>query len=246
MDLTLHQFAFSHFNEKARWALAYKGLAHHREIYLPGPHMPAIRKLSGQTQTPVLQTNSGYIAGSAAIIDHLETSYPDPPLYPAESPQRQQALQLQQTLDLELGPAVRTALFSALINELSYLCHMFAGHTTTPKRLAYRMTLPLVKGMIAKGNGTDDADNIARCFERTMAWLDQLQQSLTPSGYLVGDQFSVADLSAAALLAPIASVTHIDMKRPDPIPDSVQHVFDQFSEHPTIGWVNQIYQQHRP
>jgi glutathione S-transferase len=46
MKLELHQFPSSHFNEKARWALDYKGLEHSRLNYLPGPHMRPIKKLS--------------------------------------------------------------------------------------------------------------------------------------------------------------------------------------------------------
>jgi hypothetical protein len=47
-ELTLHQFLYSHFNEKARWALDHKGIPHQRRAYLPGPHRPAMQRLSGQ------------------------------------------------------------------------------------------------------------------------------------------------------------------------------------------------------
>ena len=36
--VTLHQFRYSHFNEKVRWALDFKGIAHERVSELPGPH----------------------------------------------------------------------------------------------------------------------------------------------------------------------------------------------------------------
>ncbi len=68
MAIVLHQFEFSHFNDKARWALDFKGIEHRRESYLPGPHMFFIRRLSGQAQTPVLAVDNEVIPGSAAII----------------------------------------------------------------------------------------------------------------------------------------------------------------------------------
>ena len=43
----LFQFKVSHFNEKARWALDYKGIAHVRHSLLPGPQKAKMRKLSG-------------------------------------------------------------------------------------------------------------------------------------------------------------------------------------------------------
>ena len=75
-DLVLHMFPASHYNEKARWALDWKGLPHRRVPYLPGPHAPQIQRLTGQTATPVLVTNGRAIAGSAQIIDALESAYP--------------------------------------------------------------------------------------------------------------------------------------------------------------------------
>ncbi|MCA9686256.1 MAG: glutathione S-transferase N-terminal domain-containing protein, partial [Myxococcales bacterium] len=51
MSLELVQFAFSHYNEKARWALDYKGLAHRRRSLLPGPHVPVVKLLTGKAET---------------------------------------------------------------------------------------------------------------------------------------------------------------------------------------------------
>ena len=64
----------SHYNEKARWALDWKGAAHERQSLLPGPHMRTVKKLTnGATvQVPVLVEAQQVIAGSAAIIEHLD------------------------------------------------------------------------------------------------------------------------------------------------------------------------------
>jgi len=52
-------FTFSHFNEKARWALDYKGIRHVRHPLVPGFHASTVRKMTGQTAMPVLQMNGG-------------------------------------------------------------------------------------------------------------------------------------------------------------------------------------------
>ncbi len=245
MTVTLHQFAYSHFNEKARWVLDVKGIEHQRETYLPGPHVGAMKRLSGQTQTPVLEIDGEVIAGSAAIIDHLEARHPQPPLYPVDPGLREQALALQKEMDASLGPDVRTLLFSALVNEGSYLCNMFAGGKGLAKRLGYRAMFPVARGVIARGNGVTP-ENVARCKTATRDWLDRIAEQTRDTGYLVGDTFSVADLAAAALLAPIANVSHRAMKRPRPIPQSVQSVLALNASHSTIAWVNHIYDAHRP
>ena len=46
----LWQFTASHYNEKARWALDWKGVAHVRQSLLPGPHAlttPAVNARAG-------------------------------------------------------------------------------------------------------------------------------------------------------------------------------------------------------
>lgn len=244
-DVVLHQFPYSHFNEKARWALTYKKVAHVRQSYLPGPHIPQIKKLTGQSQTPVLDWHGEIITGSAAIIDKLESEIAEHPLYPADYLMKQKALELQAYYDTEVGPANRTVLFSKMIDEASYMTGMFSTGKSLPTRLFYRATFPLAKGLIARGNGVTP-ENTARSRDITARAMDELARNTEATGYLVGDTFTVADLSAAALFAPLANPTHPDMKRPEPVPDSIQSLLADYRDHPAIAWVNRQYQLHRP
>lgn len=244
--LVLHQFEFSHFNEKARWALDYKGLQHERVSYLPGPHMPAIRKLSGQQQTPVLEMDGEVISGSAAIIDALEGRFPEPPLYPLDDEPQRRALDWQARFDEQVGPAARSALFSGLIQAPGYLVKMFGRRASTPKRLLYRASFPLAKPLIARANKAVDPGDIKRAFERFENALEEVADATQHTGYLVADRFSVADLTAAALLAPFANPDHPDMSRPQPMPAPVADIMEPYADHPALDWVRRIYRDHRP
>jgi glutathione S-transferase len=244
--LTVHQFIASHFNEKVRWALDYKGLTHRRETYLPGPHFPVIKKLSGgPSTTPLLQHDGGTISGSAAIIDWLERRYPEPALLPSDTALRDKALALQARFDASIGPATRTLLFEVLLKEPDYLCDTFSASKPWLKRLAFRATFPAAKGFIRKGNGVFP-DNIARSRHITQAALDEVAAGVASTGYLVGSRFSIADLCAASLLAPLTNVSHPDMQRIEPMPDSVQSFLAQWADHAAIAWVHQMYERHRP
>lgn len=244
MAVVLHQFQASHFNEKARWALTYKNVAHERVSYLPGPHMPAIKKLSGQSQTPLLQIDETYTSGSAAIIDLLERSYPDQSLYPADDEARAAALDLQQRFDASVGPAVRTVVFSVLVRHPGYLCKIFACSHSALKQLAYRAIVPALTPVIGKANGVTP-ENTDKAFSITAAALDEVAQLTAETGYTVGATFSVADLTAAALLAPIAALTHPDMARPQPMPADFAELIARYAEHDAIAWVQRMYAQHR-
>lgn len=245
-ELELHQFPYSHFNDKARWALAYKGVEHRRVNYLPGPHIPAIRSLSGQPQTPVLRIDGEVVAGSAAIIDRLERAFPTPALYPVAPENRTRALDWQSRWDASVGPAVRTALFSVLIDEPAYLCRIFSDGKGRLKRALYRASFPVARPMIAKGNGVTSAAAVAAAFDTTEAALDELAAAVRGSGYLAGDAFSVADLTAAALLAPLCEPPCVDMQRPGPAPPAMRALLERFATHPAIAWTCEQYARHRP
>lgn len=60
----LLHFPVSHFNEKGRWALDYKGVPHVRTALLPGPHKLRVQRVSGQGRVPVLRDGETVIAGS--------------------------------------------------------------------------------------------------------------------------------------------------------------------------------------
>lgn len=245
-DVLLHQFASSHFNEKVRWALDRKGVPHTRRSHLPGPHAGSLRRLSGQTQTPVLVLDGRVIPGSAAILAALEERFPERPLLPARPEAHRRALRLQEEFDREVGPAVRTAVFSVMIDEPGFLCRTFAGSRAAPTRLLYRALLPVARGRIARANQADEPEAVARAFERTHRALDFVAAESRATGQLVGEDFTLADLACAALLAPLAELSHPDMRRPAPIPAAIGAFLAEWREHPGVAWVRGQYERHRP
>lgn len=244
--IVLYQFRASHFNDKVRWALAFKSLAHQRKTLLPGPHQGTIRKLSGQTSTPVLELEGRVIAGSAAIIDALERRFPSPALYPDDANQRQEALDIQTRFDRELGPATRILAFTVFVNELGYVSRLFGGETSPLQRGVYRLVLPLVKPIMAKTNGVTDPENVKRSAVIMRQALDWIAESTAQRKFLVGDSFSVADLTAAALLSPIMQLEHPDMRPAAPVPAALEGLWNEWKEHPAIRWAKGIYRDHRP
>src|SRR5215468_6470913 len=86
---TLWQFRHSHFNEKVRWALDWKGIAHVRRSLVAGPHIPRVLWLTGQKQVPALVLDGEVLHDSTQIIAALENRWPTPALYPADGAERQ-------------------------------------------------------------------------------------------------------------------------------------------------------------
>ena len=101
----LHQLKFSHFNEKARFALDYKGVAHVRRTVFPGQHRDVARELAGTSTLPILVLDGRAVPDSTQIIAALEELRPEPPLYPSDPEDRRRALELEDHFDEQLGPA---------------------------------------------------------------------------------------------------------------------------------------------
>jgi glutathione S-transferase len=76
---------------------------------------------------------------------------------------------------------------------------------------------------------------------------DELHKATEATGYLVGDRFTLADLSAAAVLAHLVLPDEYPYRLWDP--DEVQPALRAFRErlsgHPAFGWVQRMYRLHR-
>ena len=242
-DLELFQFARSHYNEKARWALDFKALPHVRHSLIPGPHMFTAKRLSGQQQVPVLRRGKEVVAGSAQIIARLEELQPEPNLYPKDPGEREGALAIQSRFDEEVGPAVRLAMFAELQADPGYFASLFTDDRSLPVRVAYRCALPVLQMIMNRDLGIT-ADAVEPALAVTREALDFVAENSAPSGQLVGNRFSVADLTAASLLMP-AILPEGGIRYPEPLPAVVDSWVARFSEHPGAAWVREIYARYR-
>ena len=92
--------------------------------------------------------------------------------------------------------------------------------------------------------GIDDA-GAARSLAKVDAALDRLEAEIGPSGYLVGDTFTVADLTAAALFAPLVQPPEFPYPLPTPLPPAAAALRAPLAARPGCRWVAEIYRCHR-
>jgi glutathione S-transferase len=241
-DIELFHFSASHFNEKARWGLDWKGLPHTRTALLPGPHAGKVKKLSGQTGTPVLRWGDEIITGSARILATLEERQPEPALFPADPDLRAQALAIQTEFDDEVGPEVRLAKFFDVM-DAAYMKAVFAREAGPVMRTLYGLMFPLVENKI-RTQMNINAETAKVAGERTRQAFEFVSKKAGPDGYLVGDRFSVADLACASLLMP---AVELEEWGGPPVPGLPRDTrwFARWSDHPGAEWVREIYRRHR-
>jgi glutathione S-transferase len=243
----LLQFPYSHYNEKARWALDLKRVPHTRTSYLPGPHMLSIRRLTGATEVPVMRLGDEIVPGSARIIDELERRFPEPALYPSDPVLRARSLEVQTWFDGAVGPMVRRAVFAALLTDGDYVCRMFASDRSAVTRTLYRAAFPATRIAMKASMGIAGPQSIADAHARVREALDFVaREAGSPEGQLVGDTFTVADLTAASLLAPAVSPAGTPMALPEPHPPVLQAWLALWVDHPGAAWVRAQFRKHRP
>ena len=112
-DVLLWHFPISHFNEKVRWTLDLKRIPHRRRALGPD-YLFRAWWATGRATLPVLFVDGRAIGDSTRIIAALEEMVPAPPLYPRAEAARRRALALEDWLDEEVGPAIRSAIVATL------------------------------------------------------------------------------------------------------------------------------------
>ena len=240
----LWQYSFSNFNEKARWALDFKRVPHRRRSLLPGgPKAMAFSR--GEGTLPVLDLDGERIVDSTRIIEELERRFPERALYPADPAERRRALELEDYFDEHAGHDMRRVGFWELRDERAYGGSFLTTDQGRAKRLAVKAAMPVIfpvawRYMNKRYDFSEEGAERSR--GALIAALDRIESERGGGDYLVGDGFTVADLTAAALLFPLAWPPELQYEFPEPPPSEF---LDSLADHPTVGWISETYRRHR-
>jgi glutathione S-transferase len=236
----------SHFNEKVRWALDYKGVPHERRSVFPGMQELRARTLRGGTSTlPVMQIEGERIGDSTRIIEALERRWPEPTLYPEGADERRRALELEDFFDEHCAHELRRALFDPLLRHPDLMAEA-TGADRRRGGAVLKVTFPVVSRAVRMKYGVKP-DRIADARAKVAAAFDRIEAEAGPDGYLVGDSFSVADLTAAAILSPLVVPPEFPYHQIDPErwPAEGREFRDSLASRPGFEWVYEMYRRHR-
>jgi glutathione S-transferase len=200
MTIALHRFALSHFSEKTRACLDFKGLDYRVVEHTQGADQLALWRLSGQRKVPVIEHDGSVVHDSTAIALYLDHAFTDGhrALLPSDLRARREVLELEDRLDAMLGPnvpviafdhaqrdpAVRDATLRVLIPG-SALARGAASVAGTLSRPA--LWLPAARARV-DGAYAQVREILGECCDR-----------LASRRYLTGDTPTLADVTAAGL-----------------------------------------------
>jgi glutathione S-transferase len=245
----LWQIDISHYSEKVRWALEYKGIDHVRRTPLPGTHIPiALVMTRGEQPTfPVIQIDGRTIGDSTAIIAALEERYPEPPLYPADAAERARALELEDYFDEQLGPHARLLPFYELIQEPELFAEVAADAVPGPLGKVKPVVGAYARAYTSLRWGANSSADAERARAGILTAMDRLDAELDQGNgeFLVGDSLSVADVTAASLFYPLVVPPEGPLSADLPTPPALDRFRESISDRSGYRWVEDTFRRHR-
>jgi glutathione S-transferase len=238
----------SHYNEKARWALDYKRVEHERRTPPPPSHMAValwLTRGSGKT-FPVLQMDGEVYGDSSEIIAALERACPEPALYPEDPGARREALEIEDFFDEGVAPHLRLLVWHEAIKDRE-AWGRFAS-ATLPSAMrggGERFAGAVGSSFVRLRYGVADPDAAREARDRIEAGMARIDAALAAGGdYLVGNSFSVADLTAAAIMYPIAMPPEGPRALVE-VPPPFDEFRRSFAERPSYAWIADTFRRHR-
>ena len=192
---------FSHFCEKARWALDACDVPYDEDGHLPVFHYLATLRAGAKRTVPAVIDGKTVVPDSTEIAAWADAKKPGTLLPPREA-DRADALAIEDDLDKRLGPATRRWLYFQVLDRTD-LDHVLLHGIPRWERTALKVTRPAAIAYLKRSLKIDAAGA-----ERSRVKIDEAFAAvgaLLGDGrrYLVGDRFSIADLTFAALAAPV-------------------------------------------
>jgi glutathione S-transferase len=245
MTARLITIPFSHYCEKARWALDVCDVAYEEDGHLPLFHYTATLRAGAKRTVPALIDGKTIIPDSSPIIVWADAQRPGT-LVPATDPDRADALALEDDFDRHLGPATRRWMYFQLLDRRDLDDYILAN-VPRWESTALRATRPLAIASLKRLLKIDAAgaarslDKVDETFANVGALLGDGRQ------YLVGDRFTVADLTFAALAAPVLLPSQYGSKLPplDAFTGDARTRIETWRRSPPGQFALRLYAEHR-
>jgi glutathione S-transferase len=240
--LRLNTFVISHFSEKARWALDLAGLPYAERRLLPGPHMPVIRRIAPSTTVPVLEHDGRAIQGSRDILDHLERALGARRLAP-EPHLTARCAELEALCDDAFGRGVQRIFYFELLPDRDTVTALWSQEGPIWGRVFYRFAYPGVAAAVRRMYRTVP-DAVDRAKARFREAADRIDAALGEHAYLLGDTPTRADVTFAALFAPVCRPAEHLVRWPEPR-GALKTFCSEFEGRPLWNHAMRMYREHR-
>ncbi len=243
--LELYQFELSHYVEKVRLILDYKGLAYRKIEVTPGIGQLDLVRMSGQRQVPVLKDGNEVIADSTAIAEYLEKTYPEKPIIPTDPKQRGLCLMMEQWADESIGLNARKAMIGAMNQNQSFRTAFLPSSTPDIVKTLIGSVPGELLGFLGTGVGLG-SEAIKTATESLKRDLASLCFILLEQPYLITDHPTLADFAVAGLTMYVKFPDGPYLNIPDSLKGKgVPGIADIGTFEPFFTWRDKLYRDFR-
>lgn len=250
MTARLVTIPFSHFCDKARWALERGAIRFREEGHAPLLHwLPAMRTGASRT-VPTLWTEQGAINDSTDILRWVDRQLDEPQrLFPADARGAEgvakDVADLEELFDRSLGPATRRWAYFHLLQDRRACAILFTNGVPAWESAVSKAAFPVVRALMRRGMKIDAA-HAARSEARVRALFADVERRLADGRrYLTGDRFTAADLTFASLAAPVVlPPAYAERLMPlELLPDAIRAELDGFRTRVAGEFVLRLYEE---
>jgi ganglioside-induced differentiation-associated protein 1 len=196
--IALYHHGSSACAAKTRFALDEKGLpweSRYVDILRGEQFAPEFLAINPKGVVPVLVHDGSVIRESTVICEYLEEVFPDRPIYPRSALERARVRYWTKAVDEELHPACSALTYivshrHTLLRNGTGSFEQFLAQGGTEGRAARALKWQWIQEGIAAPGAADKI----RLYD---GYLRSMDDTLAGSGWLAGDEFSMADIALA-------------------------------------------------
>jgi glutathione S-transferase len=241
--LRLITIPISHYCEKARWALTKLKLPYIEEPHMPPFHQFATGQVGGKS-APVLITEVSAFTDSTDILRYLNEIAPDnAKLYPTNPELRRQVEELEDLFDEQLGSAIRRWGYFYVMDDYKFMQRRWCQGVPFIEGALFPVVFPWMRSVVRRGFNITP-ESAAQAYEQIKSIFEQVSELLSDGRtYLIGDSFSAADITFAALAAPAVLPPEHSMKLASlqELPPKMASEISAFRETPAGAYVLRLY-----
>jgi glutathione S-transferase len=238
----------SHYCEKARWALDFFDVGYTEDAHPPIVHWWWSLRSGGGRTVPILLTGERVIGDSTEIVRFLDTKHGNGRrLYPVNRGRRKKVEEFEELFGTRLGPHTRRLVYHHLLPNRRLALAALEPGVGSLQRVIFRLGFPVFRWMMLKAMNINPI-SAGRSRERVEGVFSAVGARLAEGrSFLVGNDFTAADLSFASLAAPVVlpSKYGAPLPKKDELPNEIIELVRSFRATPAGEYARRLYEDFR-
>lgn len=235
---------YSHYCEKARWALERA-----RIEFVEEPHVPVLSWIGtlgsrGNRTAPVFVAGEKVYSESTDVLRYADEHGSAEKLFTGDP----EVEHLEEHYDRHFGPTARRAVYDDVLRlPRAQLAELLGKDAPRWEKRVARVATPVIGGMIRRGLRVTPSEvkRSKEMVDRIFAEVEALLKDGRP--YLTGDRFTAADLTFAALASVIVfpdGYARYALPLAE-LPANITSVVHRYREKPAGAFAMRMYAEHR-